>query len=174
MSPIVIAHWSVFGLAIVVSTLSDLRSRRIPDAVTYPSIAALLALRFLAEGLGDLNAGLVSGAVAALGAAGLFSLWAFRGRMGWGDVKLVAVVGAAFGFPGVMAALIFISLAGAAQAIASLILKGEALAWLKERAGRIAAAAGMGARPEATQRHIPYAVAIALGSAWALWWDSAV
>lgn len=165
----------MLGAALVVSVATDLKSRRVPDWLTYPAWALLLLLRYLAWGVGDFETGLVSGVVASLGAAGMFALWALRQRMGWGDVKLVGVVGAAFGWPSIVAALVFISLVGALQAVLSLLWKGETLQWLREKGRGVAARVGRGSgRIEATPRQIPYAVAIALGSAWALWWDSAV
>lgn len=175
MTPIQLAFWGTLAVALSASVVSDLHSRRVLDAVTYPAFLLLLALRFFGEGVGDAERGLLSGVLGSAISGGVFSLWAFRGRMGWGDVKLVAVAGAAFGWPQILSALVFISLAGALQAVLSLLLKGEALTWISEKARNLSARFTRNAKQQATSpRHIPYAVAIALGSALALWWDSGV
>ncbi len=139
--------WLVLGLTLIISVITDLKHRRILDIVTVPAFAVLLLIRLAWEGLGGLETGFVSGLLAAAACGGLFALLAWRGRMGWGDVKLMAVVGAAFGYPLGLAALIFISLCGALQAVVTLLARRG--------------------------RHIPYGVAIALGSVWTAWWHTA-
>jgi Flp pilus assembly protein protease CpaA len=147
VSPAQIALWIVLSVALALSVATDVRSKLILDRVTLPALAAALLVRAAWMGTGDLSTGLVSGAVgAACGAAALAALAAL-GRMGWGDVKLMAAAGAALGFPLVVAALLFTSLWGAAQAAVAFI-------WKRSRA-------------------IPYAVAIALGSVSAVLWERA-
>lgn len=172
MTPEHIALTSVAGVALFASVATDLLWRRILDAVTYPALALALGIRFATEGLGDSERGLLSGLIGASLAAAIFGLVAWRGRLGWGDVKLMAAVGAAFGHPLTMAALVFTSLAGALQAVVTLIWQGAVWDTL------LAAGRRLGKRlrllPEAVQgaqRHIPYGVAIALGSFWAMWWE---
>lgn len=163
----------LLSAALVISAATDLLQRRILDVVTLPTAAIALAVRGYREGLGDLERGVISGAVSALGAAAIFVLFAWKGRFGWGDVKLMAAVGAAFGYPTVMAALIFISLAGAAQAVVTLLWRGEGMAVVRgaaERWGRFLKRAP--AAQVQPLRGIPYGVAIALGSFWAMWWES--
>lgn len=149
MPPVQIALWGGLGVVLLVSVATDLTSRRIPDLLTYPALALALAGRVAVEGAGDLDSGFWSGLVAAVVALAVFSLLAWRRKMGWGDAKLMGVVGAALGYPLVLAALVFISLCGALQALAALLWPGRV------------------ARP----RHIPYGVAIAIGSFWAMWWQ---
>jgi prepilin peptidase CpaA len=166
--PLKPALFALLGVALLVSVVTDLRRRRIYDAVTMPAVAATLGLRLWLEGVGGLEAGLVSG-LAGLGAAvALFGAFAAFGKgLGWGDVKLAAVVGAAFGTPLVLGALMFITLAGAAQAVISLLWQGAVSDTLKAWVARFRKQApGNGER-----RQIPYSVAIALGSLWAMWWD---
>ncbi len=149
--------WALLAGCLLAATASDVRSRRIPDFFTYPVLLLCLGVRFAAQGWGSWETGLVSGAVAAAGAAGLFALFSFRGsRFGWGDVKLAGTVGAALGYPLVVAALLFISLAGAGQAVLTVL-------W--QRFGPPRAEKTPWTRP------IPYAVAIAIGSFWAMWWE---
>lgn len=173
MPPVQIALWIVLGVALVISVVTDVSSARILDVVTWPTIGVALAIRLIGWGVGDLETGLVSGVVAAAGLMGLFALWAWRGKMGWGDVKLMGAVGAALGYPGAMAALIFTALVGALQAIVTLLWKGQLWdtfgGWLRRWAMKVRLLPKDA--QQAPQRHIPYGVAIAVGSAWAMWWE---
>ncbi len=166
--------WSLLGVALLISVVTDLVSRRIPDVVTYPTALLALGFRFFREGVGDLEHGLISGAVAGLGAAALLSIWAFRNKVGWGDVKLLLAAGCVFGYPLVMGALVFVSLAGAMQAMVTIIWKGTVwttLAGSLRRAGqKMRLVKGEPAAKE-EPHYIPYGVAIALGCFWAMWWD---
>ncbi len=98
---------------------------------------------------------------------------AWRGTFGWGDVKLVGAVGAVFGYPLIMGALLFISLAGALQAIVALIWQGAVWDTLRAVGSRWGKRLKLskGGVVDVPARHIPYGVAIALGSFWAMWWD---
>lgn len=152
-----------------VAVATDVRSRRIPDYLTYPAMLAALGGRLWLEGVGDLSMGLGSG-VAGLGLAvgwfGSFALFG-KGSMGWGDVKLAAVMGACLGLPVVPAALVFVSLAGALQAVVSLLWRGDLSATVRAVLSR----KPVGERETGGKAHIPYGVAISLGSLWAMWWD---
>jgi prepilin peptidase CpaA len=173
MTPVQIALWTVLGVALVVSVVTDVLRREILDVVTYPLMGVALGLRFVSEGLGGLEHGVVSGAVSGVGLAVLLVPAALRGRMGWGDVKLMGGVGAVLGFPAAMAAAAFISLVGALQAVVTLLWQGAAWDTLAAVVRRWAARARLvsaDARP-GPERHIPYGVAIALGTFWALWWQ---
>jgi prepilin peptidase CpaA len=146
--------WWLLAFALLISLFTDLRDRRIPDWVTYPAIALALALRLWSEGWGTLESGLLSGLTGAAGSAALFSVVATRKRrgLGWGDVKLLAAVGAGLGVPLALAAWLFTTVAGALQAVALLI-------WQRLRPGA-----------PARERQLPYAVAIAAGTFSAMWW----
>lgn len=160
-------------MALLVSVVTDVLRRRILDVVTYPLIGIGLGVRLVAEGVGGLETGFLSGLVSGVGLALVLVPMALKGTMGWGDVKLMAGVGAVLGFPAVLAAGVFISLVGAAQAVVTLLWQGavwETLAsvgrrWLvRMRLLREDSVPGPG-------RHIPYGVAIALGTFWAMWWQ---
>lgn len=68
--------------------LVDLRTRLIPNVITYPAIAAALVVR--PDGIGPIPPGHLA---AGLGAAAPFALLAWRGWMGVGDVKLALLIG---------------------------------------------------------------------------------
>jgi prepilin peptidase CpaA len=173
MTPVQIALWTVLGVALVISLVTDVLRQRILDIVTYPLVGIALGVRLWSEGVGTLETGLISGLVSGVGLAAVLVPGALRGRMGWGDVKLMGGVGAVLGFPGVMAAAAFISLVGAFQALVTIIWKGEVWNTLSEAGRRWAVRARLLRADTApmTQRHIPYGVAIALGTFWAMWWQ---
>lgn len=173
MTPVQIALWTVLGVALVISVVTDVLRQRILDVVTYPLMVIALGVRAWSEGVGDLDKGLISGLVSGAGLALVLLPGALRGKMGWGDVKLMGGVGAVLGFPAVMAAGAFISLAGAFQAVVTIIWKGEVWDTLSAAGRRWAVRARLLRADSApmTQRHIPYGVAIALGTFWAMWWQ---
>jgi prepilin peptidase CpaA len=173
MTPSHIALWIVLGVALVISVVTDVLRRRILDVVTYPLVVVALGVRLASEGLGGWETGLVSGVVSGVGLALVLVPAAARGRMGWGDVKLMAGVGAVLGFPAVMAAAAFISLVGALQAVVTLLWHGA----IWDTLGHLVRRWAVGVRlmqegaEDAPRRHIPYGVAIALGTFWAMWWQ---
>jgi leader peptidase (prepilin peptidase)/N-methyltransferase len=67
--------------------LVDLRSRRIPNRVTYPMLALAIVAR--PDGLGLVPLANVAAAVVV---AGLFVAMVWRGWMGMGDAKLAALI----------------------------------------------------------------------------------
>lgn len=165
--PLKLALFVLLAVALLISVVTDLSRRRIYDLVTIPTAVGGLGLRAYFEGLGSFDSGVISGLLGAALALALFGSFALVNKgFGWGDTKLATAAGACFGMPLALAALVFISLAGALQAIVTLIWQGavsdsvKALVkkWMRKGEG-------------ATQRHIPYGVAIALGSFWAMWWD---
>ncbi|MFL5344797.1 MAG: prepilin peptidase [Hyalangium sp.] len=173
MTPVQISLWTILGAALVISVVTDVLRQRILDIVTYPLVVIALGVRLWSEGVGDLDTGLISGLVSGVGLAALLLPGALRGKMGWGDVKLMGGVGAVLGFPAVMAAGAFISLAGFFQAVVTIIWKGEVWDTLAAAGRRWAVRARLLRADTApmTQRHIPYGVAIALGTFWAMWWQ---
>jgi len=120
--------------------VTDLRSRKILNAVTLPALAAILLVDAFAGGMPFL----LDSAIGIAVCGGPFLLAALPGWMGMGDVKLMSVVGAALGWPFSLVALLAITLAGGAQAVI----------WL------LAAKVSGREKP----RYVPYAVAIAAGT----------
>lgn len=97
------------SLAVIV-TVSDIRYMRIPNKVLLAFAPVLLALRILYPGEHSILYYLLG----ALAGGGLLLAVALisRGGMGLGDVKLLAVIGLALGWPGTLLALMIGSLAG--------------------------------------------------------------
>lgn len=130
----------VLWAALLASVVTDLRSRLILNAVTFPALALIFALLGVAGGWPLLRGALLGCAACALP----FFLAALPGWIGMGDVKLLAVAGAAAGWPGALAILLFVGAAGGVQA---------ALQILWARMLR-----------KAPPRRVPYACAIAAGT----------
>jgi len=126
--------------ALAASVVTDLRERRIPNAVTLPALVLVFGLFGLAGGWPLVWNALLGGAVCAVPL--LFA--ALPGWIGMGDVKLIAVSGAAAGWPGALSVLLLVALAGGVQAILQWV-------WAVSR-GR--------ERP----RYVPYACSIAAGT----------
>jgi leader peptidase (prepilin peptidase)/N-methyltransferase len=93
------------------ASVVDLRERRIPNVLTYSTIALALAGATVAGVLAQSAAGMFA-------AAGLMGVAyvAGRGRLGLGDVKLSAAAGAALGVAAVPVFLLAGTAAGAAAA----------------------------------------------------------
>jgi prepilin peptidase CpaA len=143
--------FALLAAVLLTAVAFDVRYRRIPDWLTYPAMVVFLGARTYENGIGDFEIGLVSGAIGFALGLGWFGAFAFfKKGLGWGDVKLAGATGAALGWPLMMTGIACISLVGAAQAVVSMLWNDKAD---KKRDG------------------IPYAVAIALGTAWAIWWQ---
>ena len=101
--------------AAAASAVVDLRSRRIPDAIVLPALAAVGAARLLG-GWQPLADGLATAAAAFL----LFRLVrrASGGRLGAGDAKLAALIGLALGARLGLAAMLIASASGTLVALA--------------------------------------------------------
>lgn len=114
-----------FFAALAVSSAIDLRERRIPNALTYPGIAVALGLA-TATGAG------VESLTGLLASGGLMALcWLVgRGRLGLGDVKLAAFIGAAIGLSAVPTYLLVASASGALTALGVLIVRRDRRATL--------------------------------------------
>jgi leader peptidase (prepilin peptidase)/N-methyltransferase len=105
----------VFCAALFVASLIDFDWRIIPDAISLPGIPlGILATTFLVPEIGWrgslLGIAVGGGFLFALGEA--YRLLRHREGMGMGDVKLMAMVGAFLGWPGVLFTLFVGSLLG--------------------------------------------------------------
>ena len=147
-----VAWWPVLVL-LAVATVTDLRSRRIPNWLTLPFLAAGLVAGGLTGGL----AGLARSAAGVGLAILLLGAFCFLRGMGWGDLKLCAAVGAWLGPSQLVLALIVTAVAGGVAAVAALLWRGTGYK-LPARL-RIDDPAAFS---------LPYAPAIAVGTVFAL------
>ncbi|HUB30976.1 MAG TPA: A24 family peptidase [Terracidiphilus sp.] len=163
-----IAWWPTV-LVLAVSTFTDLRSRRIPNWLVLPFLAAGLLVSFgpkswhvigIVQSLEGMGLGLL-----------LFGVLAWMGGMGMGDVKLCAAIGAWVGPKQLFVALVLTGIVGGVMAVIWALAGGFAgelftgssrllFGWKKH---------GLRGDPELTlsnphARKMPYAPAIAIGT----------
>jgi prepilin peptidase CpaA len=144
----------------------DLKTRRIPNALTASGLLVALALRAF-QGPGSLALGLLAAFIAFALAVPLV----LAGGLGGGDAKLLAAIGAFVGPAALPTALLVTALAGGVLALVVAMRRralGETLAHTRS----LVAPAGVTARrtlrtPGALA--VPYGVAISAG-ALAGWW----
>ncbi|MCU1297126.1 MAG: type prepilin leader peptidase family protein [Acidobacteriaceae bacterium] len=157
--------------------VTDIRSARIPNRLTYGALVAALVLRTAVLGL----SGLKSGAAGMLVAGGLFCILFLLGAMGGGDVKLMAAVGAWVGSTHVMTLILAAALAGGVLAIAHMIFRQMVGQTLRNTVQLICYRFASGLRPHPVfniqspgSTRVPYGIAIAVGAVFcagnALWW----
>ncbi len=169
------APYVLYGLllvALAISLVTDLRARKIYDVVTLPTLGAALLSRLLLGGW-DGPFGMAQGLVGALVGFLIFLGFAWTGGMGMGDVKLVAAIGGALGFPLILAAVVFIVLAGGLQAILATIWSGSLVQTARNTGTMILRALRLTRRevPKGQRQYVPYGVAIAAGTVWAVLWQ---
>ncbi len=114
-----IATWLVLG-ACALAVLTDLRSRRIPNALTAALAIAALALHA--------TQGPVAFAVACATLVGVLLIGFVAFSFGWlggGDVKLLAAGAAALGLPDAVPFLIYTAIGGGVLALVVAIAMGR-------------------------------------------------
>jgi leader peptidase (prepilin peptidase)/N-methyltransferase len=160
-----------FSAALVLITFIDLDHRFIPDEVSLPGIGVGLVVSLLPGGVGLVDAAL--GAVIGGGSLWLVA-WGYerltgREGMGYGDVKLLAMIGAFLGWQSVPAVVIVASLTGSVAGLAVMLDRsGRArLARVWRRLGPIAALASL--RRSSRRTEIPFGPFLALGALVALY-----
>ena len=156
----------------LVAVICDVRTRRIPNALTFGSAAAALAFS-VADG-GARGAGMAT-AGCLVGAAIFFPIFALRG-MGAGDVKLLAALATWLGPLSAVWLGIYTSIAGGVVAVLLALFSGYlrtafANMWLMLMHWRVA-----GPRPvpgltlgDAAAPRLAYAIPITMGVVCTLW-----
>jgi len=142
-------QWQValgaLALALLASAVTDLRNRRILNAVTFPALVIELSMFFWLGGVPLLTEACIGGLVCTLP---LFVAM-LKGWMGAGDVKLMALCGvvagawAGWGFS--LVVLAYVSVAGGIEALVFIV------------AARL--------RGLERPKYVPYGLAIAAGAA---------
>jgi prepilin peptidase CpaA len=163
--PLPFLEWTGAFLLAVITT--DLRDRRIPNWLTFPSLMAALILAWDAGGAPILRDALL-GTVAIF--LILFPIFALR-AIGAGDVKAMMVLGALWGPAHIFPALPFMAGAGALLALGRVAMQGEIVEMLRRWFSSIKLSILNRnisyIRPEAgtaAASGIPFAVAIGLGT----------
>jgi prepilin peptidase CpaA len=149
------------------ASVSDLRWRRIPNALTFAGAGAAVSFHLLAGGLPAFGLSLVGLVV---GLAIFFPIFALGG-IGAGDVKLLACLGAWLGPAGALWTAMYAAMTGGAMALVVVLMQGYARQafsniWLLLCHWRIA---GVSQLPELTLEHgrgprLAYALPITVGA----------
>ena len=137
-------NWTTLSLLLLLAVWQDLAHRRIPNPLLLCTASAALVLAAMPQGIG-----LVSSLAAALVAGGAFLPLYLLGQMGAGDIKLMATAGLLVGMPRALALCLSVAMAGGLLALG--------WAWQTRKPQSASAR---------TANRMPYAVAVALGSAW--------
>lgn len=156
-----LARWVTLAALCAIAAVADLGFRRIPNALTLPAmgIAAVAAAAY--HGLPGVANAALTGLVCLLAMAVFHRL----GALGGGDVKLMAAIGVAGGWPFIAHAAVFGGVVGGAMGLVALVWRRnvfEALARELQAAGRAPAGAG-GERPR-----VPFGAALSVGALLAL------
>lgn len=166
------------------AVVTDLRSRRIPNALVVAGVVLAFITHTIALASGSVPlagrtwwaplTGLLTGL------ASLMPLYLLHAT-GAGDVKLMGMVGAFVGAPTVLSAVLYTLLAGGLLSLVFMFGRGVAAQTLANvrfllTDWALRASTGQGARLaplQTTAARLPYAVAIALGTGAALLWPLA-
>ncbi|VEF46230.1 Flp pilus assembly protein, protease CpaA [Bacillus freudenreichii] len=155
----------VIALILIISVVTDLRSRKILNIVTLPAILAALIYHSLTFGLGGF---LFTGKGFLVG-LGLLLIPFFMRGIGAGDVKLLAAIGAWKGALFVLYTGVYAGIIGGLVAIVILIKNGRLSSTLKDMLFALMFLRGANGSlqiPAAghSSISIPYAIPIALGA----------
>jgi prepilin peptidase CpaA len=156
----------------IVGAVYDVRSRKIPNFITLPALLFGMILHFSVGGWRQLASATAAAIICGL----VFLIFYLSGGMGAGDVKLITAVGCVAGLSLIGPLLLWTSIIGGVMAIALALYQNR----LKETMHNMVTLAshhkeaGLNPHPEfnvsnSRSLRLPYAVAIAAGSALNLW-----
>jgi len=117
----------LFVCVLVVITFIDLEHQIIPHVLTLTGIPvfAVLAVVFRQMAISDVFFGIMTGAGSLYFVAVYYEALTGREGMGGGDVNLLAMLGAFFGWQALLLLLLVASFAGAVVGIAIMLIKGR-------------------------------------------------
>ena len=167
-----IIEWTAIGGLAGVAAVCDVRTGRIPNALTFGAAAAGFVFSAIHAGAGGLWTSFLGCLV---GLALFLPLFMLRG-MGGGDVKLLAAVGAWLGPAGALQAALWSSLAGGVLAVVVGLSRSYLLDAVRNLLAMVAVWRTVGPSPisamtlaESRGPRLAYAVPIGIGAIVALW-----
>ena len=161
-----VAWWPTL-VVVAVATITDLRSRRIPNWLVLPFLVAGFAVSGWTHGWHGILQSLAGLAVGAF----LFTILSLMGGMGMGDVKLCAAIGVWIGPSQMLTALVLTGFAGGLIALCWAVAGGFFGEMLSSTGDLVFGWKERGMRPpkelvldNPLTRKMPYAPAIAIGT----------
>jgi prepilin peptidase CpaA len=158
--------WILAAAFALTAGITDLRSRKIPNWLTYPAIPIAILLHWIIAGR---HAALLSLGGAAIG-LGVFLPFVLFGGLGGGDWKLIGALGAFFEPRGLLPVLIITLAINGIMALA-LVLWKKRVGQTARNVGRIAAATFKFHRPAADltidnseSEKVPFGIAAAIAT----------
>jgi len=156
----------------LVASVFDVRSRRIPNFITFPAFGFGLVLHLVLGGWRQLLSALAAGIICGL----VFFLFYVAGGMGAGDVKLI--MGCIAGLSHIAYILVLTAISGGIMAVVLALVRGKFQETLLN-VGEIAShhrQAGLQPHPDlnldnAKTLRLPYALAIASGTVLTLYFQ---
>lgn len=145
------------AMLVIIASVMDVRSRRIPNSLTYPAIVAGLGLAFMQGGTEQAVMHVLASCVAVP-----FAILFYLGLFGGGDVKLIAAIGALLGPAHAINIAIGSLLVGGVFALLILIWRGELLQTLLREGSAMVGRAE--STSNTTRDSFPFAVAIAVST----------
>ena len=170
--------YMLFCAGMIIVTFQDFSDCTIPDEITLPGLPAGIALALAGMALGDVSGLRVTSLYdsllgAALGGGILFALDRItvfvlkKPGMGFGDVKLLAMVGAFLGWQGALGTLIIASLLGSVVGLSVILyfrLYGTSGTDDAERSGEQPQPAGQEETITLQGHYLPFGPWLALGA----------
>ncbi len=163
------AHIYATAAVLTASTgaIFDIRSRRIPNALTGSAIVGGLAAHTVLDGWSGLATSFEAGLLCGL----VFFLFFLAGGMGAGDVKLLTALGCMMGTSNVASLMLLTALSGGVLAVGLALFRGRFRETLTNMGSLVVhhCAHGVAPHPELNLDNpqtlrLPYGVAIASGS----------
>jgi prepilin peptidase CpaA len=155
----------------VVGSVEDVRSRKIPNSLTYFGVIAALCIRIFVLGWPGLRDGLIGTLIG----GGIFFFLFVIGGMGGGDVKLMAAVSAFAGLTQIVNLLIAAAISGGAMAIVIMLYQQRVLTTIRNTIVLVQHHLTTGLRPhpdlnvrQTQSTRVPFAPAIAIGTLYCL------
>ena len=157
---------------LIIAATIDVRTFRIPNLLTYPTMLIALIYHTVTNGLN----GLIFSSLGLAVGIGMFSIPFFMGVMGAGDVKLMGAVGAVLGCRGVLNASLFTAVAGGVFALILLLSHYRNFRFVTRAVEAVQAsltAKCIITIPLSEKEKKPklyYGIAIASGTLYTMWW----
>jgi prepilin peptidase CpaA len=158
----------------LVGSVFDVRSRRIPNFITFPAFVLGLSLHLVLGGWKQLFISLAAGLICGL----VFLVFYIAGGMGAGDVKLITAVGCIAGLSHIAYLLVLTAIFGGVMAVVVAVARGRLQQTLMNVAELTSHHRHQGLQPHpdlnlsnAQTLRLPYALAIAGGSVLTLYFQ---